>query len=36
LDIAHFVGVMWIWGLTSDFWAENGKEKIMAKINAIE
>jgi hypothetical protein len=28
LDVAWFQWVRWFWGLTSDFWAENGRKKI--------
>jgi hypothetical protein len=30
LDMACFVGFEWFEGLTSDFWAENGKRKLVA------
>jgi hypothetical protein len=31
-----FVGVEWFLGLTSDFWAENGKRKMTAAATQIE
>jgi hypothetical protein len=30
-----FDGVSWFWGLTCDFWAENGKRKMAARVKAI-
>jgi hypothetical protein len=36
LDLVLFVGFRWFWGLTCDFWAENGERKIMATTISIE
>jgi hypothetical protein len=36
LDVVLFESFRSIWGLTRDFWAENGKRKITARITAIE
>jgi hypothetical protein len=35
-DVADLLWVRWFWGLTCDFWAENGKRKFGATTTAIE
>jgi hypothetical protein len=36
LDLVLFDGVRWFWGLTCDFWAENAKIKIRARVKVID
>jgi hypothetical protein len=33
-DVSDLWRVRWFWGLTCDFWAENGREKITARAKA--
>jgi hypothetical protein len=35
-DVADLLWVRWFGGLTCDFWAENGKRKLIATGTAVE
>jgi hypothetical protein len=36
LDLLWFVWFRWFWDLTCDFWAENGKRKMAARVKVID